>query len=183
MTIGPSGVFTLNTKRHAGQNVWVAGGTFMVAGQRQKHVRNSVHEAARAARRLSVAVGEPVPVQGVLVVVDAKRLTVREQPKDVVVVSAGRLHQWLIKRPAVFTPEQILRLLPAANRPSTWHDNPVPPVDAAAVVGGFAQLDAEARGARRVRQAWTAAGAAGAVLTAVLLLDDIARVLVGSLPS
>lgn len=36
--IGPPGVFTLNTKNHSRQQVWVAGRTLMVAGQKQLHI-------------------------------------------------------------------------------------------------------------------------------------------------
>src|SRR5687767_11173747 len=53
VVIGPGGVFTINTKNHSGQKVWVAGRTFMVNGQKQLHLRNAVHEAQRASRLLS----------------------------------------------------------------------------------------------------------------------------------
>ena len=68
--IGPAGVFTLNTKNHAGHSVWVAGRSFLVSGKKQRHIPNAVHEAARAARLLTSAAGEAVDVTGVLVVVE-----------------------------------------------------------------------------------------------------------------
>lgn len=49
VVFGPGGVFTLNTKHHRGKNVWVAGHTFMVSGQRQHYLRNSRHEGERPA--------------------------------------------------------------------------------------------------------------------------------------
>jgi hypothetical protein len=51
--IGPAGVFTLNTKNHAGQPVWVAGRTPDVAGEKQRHLYNASHEAGRAAKLLT----------------------------------------------------------------------------------------------------------------------------------
>lgn len=105
--IGPGGVFTLNTKNHSGQPVWVAGRTLMVAGKKQRHIPNAVHEAARAAKLLTTALGEAVAVTGVLVLVEPKSLTVREKPADVVVLTSGQLLRWLNRRGPVLTPEQI----------------------------------------------------------------------------
>jgi hypothetical protein len=49
VVIGPGGVFTDNTKNHAGQDVWVAGRNFMVNGHKQPHIRAAEYEAERAA--------------------------------------------------------------------------------------------------------------------------------------
>jgi hypothetical protein len=54
VVIGPAGVFTVNAKHHPNTSIWVGGDTFMVNGQRVPYVRNSRHEARRAARRLSL---------------------------------------------------------------------------------------------------------------------------------
>ncbi|MFE7630931.1 nuclease-related domain-containing protein [Kocuria sp. NPDC057446] len=64
--IGPAGVFTLNTKNHSGKTVWVADRAIRVDGHQQHYLSHSRHEAARAAKRLSAVVGEPVPVTPVL---------------------------------------------------------------------------------------------------------------------
>ena len=75
VVIGPGGVFTINTKNHSGQKVWVAGRTFMVNGQKQPHLRNAGHEAQRASRLLSAAAGFRVDVVPVIAVVDPASLT------------------------------------------------------------------------------------------------------------
>jgi hypothetical protein len=54
VVIGPAGVFTVNAKHHPNTSIWVGGDTFMVNSQRVPYVRNSRHEARRAARRLSL---------------------------------------------------------------------------------------------------------------------------------
>lgn len=64
--VGPGGVFTLNTKAHRRADVWVGGATVMVNGHRQPYVRNSRHEAGRASRLLSAAVGVPVSARASL---------------------------------------------------------------------------------------------------------------------
>jgi Nuclease-related domain len=57
VVIGPAGVFTLNTKRHPGGNVWVNARLLMVNGQRTSYLRNSTHEAGRTTRLLTKACG------------------------------------------------------------------------------------------------------------------------------
>lgn len=170
VVIGPGGVFTLNTKNHSGQNVWVAGRTFMVAGQKQQHIRNAEHEARRAEKRLGSALGRPVAVTPLVVVVDPKRLTVREQPAEVVVLTARRLARWLGRRPAVLTAAEVREIMGVADRASTWHDRPSGPVDTAALRSSFDPLDQAVRRARVVRMAWPVAFFGVVVLAAVNVL-------------
>ncbi|ANJ28105.1 nuclease-related domain-containing protein [Agromyces aureus] len=93
VVIGPSGVFTINTKHHEGKEVWVGAKRLLVNGQRTDHLRNAEFEAKRAAQRLSAATGTPVAVTPVIVIVAARRLTIREQPANVRVLteSASRV--------------------------------------------------------------------------------------------
>jgi hypothetical protein len=120
LVIGPGGVYTLNTKNHPGQSLWVGGDTFLVDGHRQPYVRNSRFEAERASRLLSAVVGLPVPVQGVVVPVGADELTIKSQPRDVHVVNRRRLGQWLSERLEVLAAPQIDILFAAARRSTTW---------------------------------------------------------------
>ncbi|WP_220038098.1 nuclease-related domain-containing protein [Curtobacterium sp. MCBD17_032] len=48
VVIGPTGVFTINTKNHSGQRVWVAGTTFMVAGRKTRNTHAARAEEERA---------------------------------------------------------------------------------------------------------------------------------------
>lgn len=152
--VGPGGVFTINTKNHSGQKVWVAGRTLMVNGQKQPHLRNAEHEAERAGRLLSAAAGSPVSVVPVIVVVDPAALTVREKPATVVVLTSNQLVRWLKKRPIVLAPEQVELLLTSASHPETWHVSPGPAQDTAALQIDFATVDKHVRQARSVRRAW-----------------------------
>jgi hypothetical protein len=167
IVIGPGGVFTINTKNHSGQKVWVAGRTFMVAGQKQQHIRNAEHEAERAARLLSAATDTQMGVTPIVAVVDPQSLTVREKPAKVVVLTAAQLVRWLKKRPQVFTADQVARMLRAADAPATWHVSPSEAQSAAALQGAFSDLGKEVRGARAVRRAW-GIGLAGAGAVAAL---------------
>ena len=161
VVIGPGGVFTLNTKNHSGQNVWVAGRTFMVAGQKQPHIPKAEAEAQRAQRLLGRVLGGPVTVTPVLVVVEPKKITVRERPAQVVVVTASEVVRWLRRQPQVLSTDQVNQLSTAAARPGTWRNLPPEGCDLPALRLAFGGLDRTVRRARLVRSAWPI-GLAGA---------------------
>ncbi|GGG71442.1 hypothetical protein GCM10011374_40150 [Kocuria dechangensis] len=162
--IGSGGVFTLNTKNHSGQPVWVAGRTLMVAGQKQHHIPRAHSEAARASKLLTTAVGEPVPVRAVLVLVSPKSLTVKQQPTGVTVLTDRQLVRWLRRRRPILTPDMITRITSVAERPGTWHNNPQPPLDPAVLQRCFTALQRSVRTARRRRQLWRAGLQLGAII-------------------
>jgi hypothetical protein len=93
VVIGPSGVFTINTKHHRGQNVWIGGRRILVNGPRTDHLRNAKHEAKRTSQLLSVAARALVDVTPIIAVVGARRMTVRERPHDVVPEPTSRRHR------------------------------------------------------------------------------------------
>ncbi len=151
VVIGPPGVFTINTKHHEGKDVWVGGRRIMVGGQRTDYLRSSRHEAKRASRRLSLAARGIVDVAPVIVIVGARRFTVRERPADVFVLREPHLTRWLTRLPAVVPPSFVDRLADAAAVPSTWHDAPV--LDAVDV-GAFQALRDEVARAQSRRRVW-----------------------------
>ncbi|HWD08974.1 MAG TPA: nuclease-related domain-containing protein [Actinomycetota bacterium] len=120
VAIGPGGIFTLNTKNHPDAKVWVAGDTFMVNGQWHPYVRNSRHEARRAAKLLGAVAGVPVSVTGVIVVMGAKSVTVRELPPDVRIVERRQLLPWLRAQPEWLPLAGIDHLYGIARRSTTW---------------------------------------------------------------
>ena len=120
LIIGPGGVFTANTKNHPNAKIWVGGDTFMVNGQRQPYVRNARHEAARASKLLSEACGFPVPVDGVIVLVNAIEWQVKTPPKDVHVVPRRQIAGWLLRHGDVLDPARQEAIFDAARRSTTW---------------------------------------------------------------
>lgn len=123
VAIGPTGVFTINAKHHPHASVWVGGDTFMINGQRVPYVRNSRHEARRAARLLTEHSGFPVSAIGVIAVMGAhKGFTVKKQPEDgaVVIVQRRRISQYLVKRSQQLTAREIDAIYEVARRSSTW---------------------------------------------------------------
>lgn len=123
MLIGPGGVLTVNAKNHPNTNSWVGGDTFMVNGQRVPYVRNSRHEAKRAARLLSEQAGFPVKVLGVIAVMGAhKGYKIKRQPEDGAVVIVQRRHiaQYVQGPPRRLTEREIQAVYDVARRSTTW---------------------------------------------------------------
>jgi hypothetical protein len=120
LVVGPAGVFTLNSKHHPGARIWVGGDTLLVNGVRYPYIRNSRHEAGRAARLLTAACGFPVMVTGVVVTVRANDLVVKKAPDDVQVLTRRQLRRWLRRRPDVLDQRSMDRIYEAARRPATW---------------------------------------------------------------
>jgi hypothetical protein len=119
VVIGPSGVFTLNTKNHRGKHVWAAEHAMRVDNQPTDYLRNSRHEAKRAARLLSKAVGSNVIVEPVIVVI-ADKLTIKHQPNGVHVVAHHNVAHWLSRLPAWLAPHAVERIYDVARRDNTW---------------------------------------------------------------
>jgi hypothetical protein len=117
--VGPSGVFTVNTKNHSRCKVWVAQNSFLVNGQKTDHLRNSRHEAQRATKLLSAACMFNVNVTPIIVVM-ASSMKVRAQPEGVEVVGRKRIVTWLSRRPVALTPEVVDRIFEVARRNTTW---------------------------------------------------------------
>lgn len=121
--IGPGGVYTVNSKHHPDASVWVGGNTVIVNGSKTWYVRNSRHEARRAAGILSGRAGFPVQVTGLIAMICPRdRFTVKSQPPggDVVVLARRKLVDWLAGRGPVLSPEQVEALFEVARRSTTW---------------------------------------------------------------
>jgi hypothetical protein len=120
IVIGPGGVFVLNAKHHPAARIWVGGNTFMVNGNRRPYIHNSRAEATRASRLLTNACGFPVPVTGIVVPVNADRLTIKTPPRDVHVVNRMALVRWFRRRPDTLSEWTIGAIFDAARRSTAW---------------------------------------------------------------
>lgn len=150
LVIGPSGLFTINTKYHEGMKVWVGSKRVRVNGQRTDHLRNAAFEAKRVTALLTRATGLTFGAKPIVAIVAARSITVRERPTDVVVLSSTQLLRWLQRRPKLLTDEQSKQLMVAALNPATWGSAALPPADLAR----FAALRASVTSARRRRRSW-----------------------------
>lgn len=120
LIIGPGGVFTANAKHHPRAKIWVGGNSFLVNGVKQPYVRNSRHEAARAAELLSDACGFSVHVEGVVVTVNAADIVVKSQPDGVSVVPRMQVAKWLLRHGDILEQSAIDSIYAVARRSTTW---------------------------------------------------------------
>ncbi|MHB1490069.1 MAG: nuclease-related domain-containing protein [Cellulomonas sp.] len=119
--IGTPGVLTVNSKHHPGANVWVVPKQIRVNNQPVPYLRNSRHEAARAAKLLTAAAGFPVTTTAVLIFrLGSGSLTIREHPGDVLVYRATKAFKALRNLPPRLTAAQVDALYDAARWHSTW---------------------------------------------------------------
>ena len=175
LVVGPGGVFTINTKHHSGKPIWVANRTLMVSGNRQPHIRNAEHEAARVTKLVHQRLGLDGRVRPVVAIHGASSIVVKEWPDLVAVLDARKLRRWLLKRPVVLSPEERDRIVSVIDDPGTWRT--VPSAPNADVMARFANIDNEVRTAATRRSLWAvgtlvavgaaAIAAAPPVLTAV----------------
>ncbi|MEO6942988.1 MAG: nuclease-related domain-containing protein [Terrimesophilobacter sp.] len=166
IVIGPGGVFTVNTKNHAGKSIWVASRGMMVAGQRVPYLRNAEFEAERATVKLSRILPPAVDVVPVIALVNPGPIKFKESPRTVRVMDARGLGRWLRKRPIVLAPHQVALISLVAADPSTWHTQPAPAGDTAELQAGFASLEREIRSARYVRSLWATIAVVGCLIAA-----------------
>src|SRR6185437_12293919 len=134
----------------------------LVAGQKQPYLRNSDLEASRVRGVLAQA-GIEAPVTAV---VGTKEVTVRQQPRRVLVLRAEGLVRWLLRRPAVLDAATTAAAARLFDDPATWR-----PVDSPAdTVERFARIEREVRNAQLVRAGWGVAIGLGLVAVALPLL-------------
>ena len=174
VVIGPGGVFIINTKNHPGQTVWASQRAFLVSGIRYPYIRNMEYEMGRVERLLGSASGIAVEAIGILAVVAARSITVRDKHRDVTVLPASTIVQWLVERPVVLSAEQVSAIGDAAERATTWHQDGEPIGDKDELRERFQALRAEVRGAWRLQFAWatltTIIGAGGFVFVTYSIL-------------
>jgi hypothetical protein len=118
VVIGPAGVFTVNTKHHAGGRVDVRGEAVYVGGTYHRYVPSARREAERVREALAVD-GGPLVVRPLLCTIGA-RLVIRDVPDDVVALVDGRLVPWLRAQPAVLSAHDVETLYTRACRADTW---------------------------------------------------------------
>lgn len=123
LIIGPSGVYAVNTKLHAGRRVDVTDYSMTIAGSHVAFLRNAKFEAERAASLLAAQVGFDVPVRGCVVLLTggrSPRVTYESRPIGVSVLTRRDVPSWFRRRPSVLPKHQVTSLVEAARRSSTW---------------------------------------------------------------
>jgi hypothetical protein len=157
LVVGPGGVFTINTKHHSGNTVWVGKRTVMINGRKYPYLRAAESEANKVTKLIQERMPLAAPARPLIVVVDPKTLTIKERPERVTVLTAQQLRRWLTKRPQVLSSQDLAQLVEIFDNPASWRQ------ELAANPGGeslrFDVLHAEVRSAHTRRVVWSLAGA------------------------
>jgi hypothetical protein len=177
VVIGPTGIFTITTENHRGKAVWAAGQTILVDGERTHHVRNSLHEAKRAAELLRRASGGVVAVTPLVVVVGVESINSGDKPAAVRVLPSSRLTLFLRDEPRILRADAIAYYANAADDRATWHSDALGPTDTLRHTQRFDRLQHEVDTARSRRMLWRilliVASAAVCLLIASTLVQQL----------
>jgi Nuclease-related domain len=186
VVVGPAGVFTINAKAHANKKVWAAGQALRINGFKQDYVRNSQHEAARASKLLTTAVGRPIVVTPLIVMVGISELNYGLRKPEVDVVTSRGIVRNLRRRRAVLTPDEVTEIADVASRRGTWHRDAVVLDDTQRHVERFERLRRQMDAAAYRRKVWTVLGKLAVlgltVWMGAALLDALISALASSMP-
>jgi hypothetical protein len=179
LVIGPPGVFSLSTRNFAGQEIVVDGESLSVGGRPVSGIAEARAQADLAAGLLTDAAGTAVLVEPIIVIVDPKKLTIRNQPDGVTIVSSKQLLRGLTRMQRVLDGADVARVSDISDRESTWHSSAEPVDDPQQLHRDFTVLREEIASASFVRVAWAAiafvAVAAGLWTTIALVFQRVAH--------
>jgi Nuclease-related domain len=183
VVVGPAGVFTINTRAHANKRVRAAGSALRINGFRPDCERNAQDEAGRASRLLTNAVGRPVTVTPLVVMVGVSEKNYGLTRPEVDVVTSRGILRNLRRRKPILTPDAVAHIADVASRRGTWHREAVVLDDTQLLVQRFEALRREVDAASLRRAAWIMLGklalVAGIVWLCVGLVDMVVAVLAG----
>jgi Nuclease-related domain len=183
VVVGPSGVFTINTRAHATRKVWAAGLALRIKAFSSDYVRSAQDEAARASKLLTSAVGRPVVVTPFIVMVGISEMNYGLRRPDVDTVTSRGILRNLRRRKRVLTADEVVEIAEVASRRGTWHREAVFLDDTQSLVERFERLRTEVDAASYRRTIWIVldklALMAAGFWVAVQLVQMVADVLAG----
>lgn len=172
--IGPGGVFTVNTKNHSGQRVWVGGEQLLVNGHRTNHIRDARYEASRATRLLSSGVGDSADVTPVIAIVDPGSLSFsRTRPHGILVVASSQLERTLLRCEPHLSDAAITALVARAEQRGTWHTDASVLDDTLRHEARLTRLRDAVDAAARRRAGWSLLGLVAAAAAPIAIISGV----------
>ena len=120
LVVGPSGVFTINAKHHAGARVWVGDHMIRVNNRSTDHLRIAVAEAERVAKVLYHWCGWPVPVQPVIAIVGAANIVLAADAPSAIVADGAHVDKPLMSLPNVIPAHKVSSVYEVVRRKDVW---------------------------------------------------------------
>lgn len=146
LIIGPAGAFTVSTRNHSRQRVWVGEDQLLVNGRRTHHIRDARYEA----RRLSQLLG--VVVTPIIAVVDPATLIINDRADGVEVLASSQLAGFVARRQPRLTDATVASLVQRAGLDGSWSADVVD--ETLVHEAAFARLKGEVGAALRRRVGW-----------------------------
>jgi Nuclease-related domain len=185
VVIGPSGVFTITMRAHANRRVWAAGHALRINGFKQHYVGSSKHAAARASKLLTSAVGRPIVVTPLVVLVGISEMSYGLHRPEVDTVTSRGIVRNLKRRRTILTPDAVAEIADVAGRRGTWHREAVVLDDSERLAQRFESLRRDVDLAARRSRMWLALGklavVAASLWLCIGLVDMIVAVLAGGM--
>ena len=171
LAIGPAGVFAVIAANYSERDVVVDGATLLVSGEPMDDITVASQQADAAASLLSKAAGERVQVTPLLVIVDPRKLVVRQPSDPVRVVSSHDVERVLTRAPHSLTGDHVAAVSDLADLETTWPALPNSELDTARLHRDFAVVRQEVHSAVLRRVLW---GVAAFAVAYVVMLTMVA---------
>lgn len=160
VAIGPAGVFTITTKDHTGQRVWVGEDSLLVNGHRTNHIEDVRHAAHSVERLLRSSWDLPITVTPVIALIDPGSLAFgKRRLRDVVVVRSAHLERTITRRRSVLSEASIAIYVGIADDRSSWHPDSRVKDDTLHYEHRFHHLQHQVSNAALRRHLWIVLGA------------------------
>jgi hypothetical protein len=184
VVVGPAGVFTINMKAHAEKKVRAAGNSLRLNGFKFNSVGDAQLAAASASKLLTAAVGRPITVTPLIVMVGLSQMHYGVRRREVDVVTSSGIVRYLRRRKRVLSGDAIAEIADVAGRRGTWHRDGVVLDDSEHLVQRFESLRHEVDAAAATRKVWSILGKLVVVLlgfwVCAHLVEMVAAVVAGS---
>ncbi|MCU1409988.1 MAG: hypothetical protein JWR04_695 [Rhodoglobus sp.] len=165
LVIGPAGAFTITTKNHSRQRVFVGDDRLLVNGHRTNHIPDARHEARALTHLLGVV------VTPVIAVVDPAVLTIKQRVDGVEVLASSQLAAYLGRRKGRLAVSVVADLVAVASADGVWSADVVD--ETLRHEARFVRLKGEVDAAWRRRVIWIA-GAATVVTSLIFAATMVA---------
>ncbi len=121
--IGAAGVFCINTKNHPGKTIEVAADRIRIGGTAVDYYKKSRSEAERSTKILSTAVGWPVEVRPVLILLNGTRrptIKIISNPAGILIFNGTEIPEVFTNSLPLLTPPAVEEIYTMARRSTTW---------------------------------------------------------------
>jgi hypothetical protein len=178
LVIGPAGVFAVRTVHCGGLEAVVDPGGLAIGARVHDDLALARADADEVSDILGDASGERIRVRPLLVLVDARRLTVRAPVPAVRIVTVQNLERTLGRAPRTLTGDEVAAVSDLADQGATWPRADAAALDTQALHRDFAGIRSLVRSALRRRVLWILGGFAAVYAVVWALVGALVTLLV-----